>query len=215
MRSLALGSPRVCVRRDRKHVQGKVLKARARWFSNLHLPQARAGSTYCAILALASGSGLGHPATHLRSHQRCARCTRCWVAALCARGPRVESSSQTRILLALGSPRVCVRRDRKHAQGKVLKARACWFSNLHLPQARAGSTYCVLLALASGSGLGHPATHPRSLQCCASRTRCWVAASRERGLRVESSSKTCFRLLWALPECASGGTGNTRAGKGA
>ena len=112
--------------------------------------------------------------------------------------------------LALGSPRVCVRRDRKHAQGKVLKARACWFSNLHLPQARAGSTYCVLLALASGSGLGHPATHPRSLRCCASRTRCWVAASRERGLRVESSSKTCFRLLWALPECASGGTGNTR-----
>ena len=123
---LALGSPRVCVRRDRKHAQGKVLKARACWFSNLHLPQARAGSTYCAILALASGSGLGHPATHLRSHQRCARCTRCWVAALCVRGSRVESSSQTRILLALGSPRVCVRRDSKHAQGKVLKACPGW-----------------------------------------------------------------------------------------
>ena len=74
----------------------------------------------------------------------------------------------------------------------------------------------VSLARASGSGLGHPATHLRSLQRCALCTHCWAAAMCVRGLRVESSHQNLhFACFWALPECASGGTVNTHAGKGA
>ena len=72
-------------------------------------------------------------------------------------------------LLSLGSPRVCVRRDYKHAQGKVLKARACWVLQLALAASARWLAAGVLAAQAVGSGLGHPATTPAPF----SHVSCW------------------------------------------
>ena len=130
------------------------------------------------------------PCHHPRAVQFCCpRGTCCAVCRSCEWGRRVESSPKLRLhLFALGSPRVCVRRDSKHAQGTVLKARACWVLQLALA---ASARWLVAGVLGHRQWVQALATlppPPRRSAVCPCGTCCSVCRSSEWGPRVESSS---------------------------
>ena len=97
-----------------------------------------------------------------------------------------------------------------HAQGKVLKACPGWVLQQGLAASarwlNTASCSCWVQALATLPHTSAPFSHVQFLHLLLGCRHC---ARGVRGLRVPLPL-IVSDFLWALPECASGGTGNTR-----